>query len=343
MSEKVAVILFNLGAPDSMQAVRPFLFNLFADKNIIRLPYLLRMFLAYVISKKRSETAKEIYKILGGKSPLLENTQKQANLLEKKLNKNKNAFKCFISMRYWHPMAKKTAKDVQEFQPDKIVLLPLYPQYSTTTTRSSFEEWDKYAKTYGLTQPSYKLCCYPDNQGFIDGVADLLQKELQKIKNFEEWRILFSAHGLPKNIVEKGDPYASQIEKTAESIVKKVKKLPDWFVCYQSRVGPLEWIKPYTEDEIMRAGKDKKSLIVVPIAFVSEHSETLVELDCEYKGLAEEHYVKNYVRIATVSENEKFINGLETEVDKLLIEQKLLNHSCSGFTCEKNHKDCPHQ
>ena len=145
-NEKIAIILFNLGAPDNLQAVRPFLFNLFFDKNIIRLPYFLRLPLAYLISKKRDKTAQEIYKILGGGSPLLPNTQKQADSLQKTLNKNKDKqFQCFITMRYWHPMVKQTVNDVKNFNPDRVILLPLYPQYSTTTSGSSLQQWHKFS------------------------------------------------------------------------------------------------------------------------------------------------------------------------------------------------------
>ena len=339
--EKIAVILFNLGAPDNLQAVRPFLFNLFFDKNIIRLPYFLRLPLAYLISKKRDKTAQEIYKILGGGSPLLPNTQKQADLLQKNLNKDKKKqFQCFIAMRYWHPMIKQTLEQVKDFNPDKIILLPLYPQYSTTTSGSSLQQWHKFAPEYkNITQ---EVCCYPDNQGFIDASAMLLNQQLKKIKNFSEWRILFSAHGLPQNIVDAGDPYCQQIELTAQKIADKINDKPEWLVCYQSRVGPLKWVEPYTEDEIIRAGSDKKSLIVMPIAFVSEHSETLVELDHEYRELAEENHVKTYIRINTVSENPNFIDGLTDEVDNILKSDKKLVSSCSGFQCAKKYKDCPH-
>ena len=340
-NEKIAVILFNLGAPDKLQAVRPFLFNLFFDKNIIRLPYFLRLPLAYLISKKRDKTAQEIYKILGGGSPLLLNTQKQADALQTTLNKNKdNQFQCFIAMRYWHPMVKQTLSEVKNFNPDRVILLPLYPQYSTTTSGSSLQQWHQFASEYkDITQA---ICCYPNNQGFIDASADLLNQQLKKIKDFSDWRILFSAHGLPKNIVDAGDPYCQQIELTAQKIAEKIEKKPEWLVCYQSRVGPLKWVEPYTEDEIIRAGKEKKSLIVMPIAFVSEHSETLVELDHEYRELAEENQVKDYIRINTVSEAKHFIDGLADEVHHILQSDEKLVSSCSGFRCAASYKDCPH-
>ncbi len=342
--EKIAVILFNLGAPDRIEAVRPFLFNLFFDKNIIRLPYFLRLFLAFLISYKRTKTASEIYKILGGKSPLLENTEKQQILLQERLNKNNKTqtFQCFIAMRYWHPMAKETVKQVKSYAPDKIILLPLYPQYSTTTTNSSFQIWHKEARKIKLNAPCYQLCCYPTNQKFTQNIANLVEEKLKNIKNKADYRILFSAHGLPKNIVAQGDPYCWQIEQTVAQIASHIKNIPDWIVCYQSRVGPLEWVQPYTEDEIMRAGAEKKSIIMVPVAFVSEHSETLVELDHEYRELAEENNVKEYIRVPTVSEGALFIDGLTDEVDNILKSDKKLVSSCSGFQCAKKYKDCPH-
>lgn len=309
---KIAVILFNLGGPDKLESVKPFLNNLFSDPAILSLPSFIRKPLAWLISTKREKEAQDIYRRLGGKSPLFENTEAQADALEKALG---SAYKAFICMRYWHPMTEEVVKKVRDYNPDQIILLPLYPQFSTTTTGSSFKEWHKYCYTYGVTAPTHQLGCYPEQPGFIEAVVDLVNKELGKLSEKEktQTRILFTAHGLPQKIVDRGDPYQYQVEQTVEKIrdlLSGKNDLPDSIICYQSRVGPVEWIKPYTDEEIIRAGQEGKRLIVVPVAFVSEHSETLVELDMDYEKLAEDSGVLSYARIPTVSTHPKFIQGL---------------------------------
>jgi ferrochelatase len=310
---KTAVILFNLGGPDKAESVEPFLFNLFNDKAIIGAPQPIRWFIARLISSRRAPIAQEIYNQIGGRSPLLKNTEAQATALEQRLREKlpDDDIKCFISMRYWHPMSLDTASRVKAWNPEKVILLPLYPQYSTTTTGSSLLDWRQSAKKVGLLQKTAAVCCYPTNLGFIDAISDRLQSVLDEARDRNTLRVLFSAHGLPQKVVDKGDPYQWAVEKTAASVMKKiVGSTLDWRVSYQSRVGPLSWIKPYTEDEIVRAGEEEKSLIVVPIAFVSEHSETLVELDIEYRELAEKAGVTSYTRVRTVDCDPVFIDGL---------------------------------
>lgn len=311
---KLAIVLFNLGGPDKVTAIEPFLFNLFNDKAIINVPQPLRYVLAKYISLRRSPVAAEIYAHLGHKSPLLELTQQQANALEISVAKDLDEtveVKSFISMRYWHPMSDECAKNVKEFAPDHIVLLPLYPQFSTTTTESSLKEWKRAAQKVGLKAKTSAVCCYPTNEGFVDAIADKLWPQIEEACYLGKPRVLFSAHGLPKKIVDGGDPYQWQVEQTALAITKKL-DLPalDWWVSYQSRVGPMEWIGPNTEDEIIRAGREKIPLIIVPIAFVSEHSETLVELDIEYREVAEKSGVPSYMRTPAVGTHPSFIKGL---------------------------------
>jgi ferrochelatase len=199
---------------------------------------------------------------------------------------------------------------VKDWNPDKIVLLPLYPQFSTTTTASSLDDWRASARKAGLTASSAQICCYPQNDGFVAAKAALIAEAMTKRRPAVDYRLLLSAHGLPKRIIEKGDPYKWQVEKTASAIVDRLGTAVDWTVCYQSRVGPLEWIGPSTDAEIRRAGAEHKGLIVVPIAFVSEHSETLVELDIEYGKLARESGVVDYIRAPVVGTQTSFIEGL---------------------------------
>ncbi len=305
---KKAVILFNLGGPDSINSVKPFLFNLFNDPAIIRLPNPFRYLLAKFISHRREKTAITIYKCLGGKSPILNETKAQADALEEKLREvdSKNIYKIFIVMRYWHPFAQETIKQIKEYGADKIILLPLYPQFSTSTTASSFKQWKETAAEHRLNIETQSICCYPRNMDFIKAHVGLIK---QHYKN--GYRLLFSAHGIPKSFVKDGDPYQWQIEQTVNKIVDSLNlENLDWKICYQSKVGRMKWLEPSTENEIIRAGKEKKSIIVIPIAFVSEHSETLVELDIEYKELAESVHVPDYIRVPTVNINKDFILSL---------------------------------
>ncbi len=305
---RTAVVLFNLGGPDSPDAIQPFLNNLFNDPAIIGLPWPLRPLLASVISNKRQKEARKIYALIGGKSPLLEETRAQAAKLEAALDDEET--RVFISMRYWHPMAQDTAMEVAAFAPNRVILLPLYPQFSTTTTGSSMQAWHRAAEKAGIKAPTKAVCCYPMHEGLIAAHAALLDRTLDKAGD-QPVRVLFSAHGLPEKIVKAGDPYQWQIEQTAAAVVAKLARPDlDWQVCYQSRVGPLTWIGPSTDDEIKRAGKEGKGAVVVPIAFVSEHSETLVELDIEYAEMAGKNGCAPYLRVPALGVEEAFIEGL---------------------------------
>lgn len=298
---KTAVILFNLGGPDSMAAVQPFLFNLFSDKAIITVPQPFRYFLARLISTGRKEAAQEIYAKIGGKSPIKELTRNQADALEKKLG---TTHKVFVCMRYWHPMTEQVVADVKNYAPDNIILLPLYPQFSTTTTASSFREWEKQAKKIGLTAPTKKICCYPIEKDFIAAHVELIKQKLEHSP-----RVLFSAHGLPEKIIAAGDSYQWQVEQTVGSVMQQLPGV-DHSICYQSRVGPLKWIGPSLQEELERAVRDQKDVLIVPIAFVSEHSETLVELDMEYKHIADNLGIKRYGRVPALAVQEQFITSL---------------------------------
>jgi len=356
---KVAVILFNLGGPDTPEAVRPFLFNLFSDPAIIGLPNPLRWFVAKTISRRRAPLAQEIYRNLGGGSPLLPNTEAQARALEAtlraRLTNRNDEVRVFIAMRYWHPRSDETAAAVKVFAPDRIVLLPLYPQFSTTTSGSSLADWQAAATRAGLDPPSRAICCYPRQAGFVAETANALTGALAEAGRHGRPRILFSAHGLPEKVVAAGDPYQWQVEESAAAIVDALRRGGgaaedlDWIVSYQSRVGPLEWIKPYTDDEIERAGRDGVPLIVVPLAFVSEHSETLVELDIEYRELAETSGVPFYLRVPTVGSGGAFIGGLAELVAAAVAREEIegpatgsaVMSGAGGRICPHAHRRCP--
>jgi ferrochelatase len=224
--------------------------------------------------------------------------------------------------------------EVKAFSPDRIVLLPLYPQYSTTTTASSLSEWRRLARRARLKAPQqHEVCCYPFEDGFIAALCRLLEEAFGRAKPNHSYRVLFSAHGLPKRVVQRGDPYQWQVERTVQAVLDRWRGPPlDHVICYQSRVGPLEWIGPSTDDEVRRGGADGKALIVVPVAFVSEHSETLVELDIEYGKLARASGVPDYIRVPAVRSHPKFVDGLARLVGAALSSPRPVN-CATGRIC----------
>lgn len=313
--QRLAVVLTNLGGPDGPDAVKPFLFNLFNDPAIIGLPGIVRTPLAKFISSKRESEAQANYNVMGGGSPLLPETVKQAEALSKVLTDRLpgHEVEVFIAMRYWHPLTEDTAKAVADFAPDHVVLLPLYPQYSTTTTASSLKKWREVYKGAGQI---HTICCYPQLEGLIEAQAKLIAEAMAKAEG-QPVRVLFSAHGIPEKLVKAGDPYQLQVEATVEAVVKRL-NLKDYEICYQSKVGPLKWLGPATPDAVTKAGRDGVGAVVVPIAFVSEHIETLVELDHEYRELAEQVGCAPYLRAPTVSIEPAFIEALGQLVLKSL-------------------------
>ncbi len=320
---RTAVVLFNLGGPDAPEAIRPFLFNLFNDRAIIDLPQPLRWLLARLISGRRASAAKEIYAHLGGRSPILEGTQAQAQALEEHLGRRlpeNDQVRVVVAMRYWQPRASEVVAEVARWAPQRIVLLPLYPQYSTTTSASSLAEWQRLAGRQGLDLPTTAICCYPRQPGFVAALAGAVRQALEDMRaQGQEPRLLLSAHGLPQRVVERGDPYQWQVEETAAELLSALAHEDlQSVICYQSRVGRLQWIGPATEDEIRRAGEEGQALLVVPLSFVSEHSETLVELDIEYAQLAAQTGVPAYRRVATVATEDLFVAGLADLVDAAL-------------------------
>lgn len=337
---RLAVVLMNLGGPDSAAAVEPFLYNLFSDPAIIALPRPLRWLVARLISRQRAPIARQIYAKIGDSSPLLPNTEAQARALEAALGGETRAF---IAMRYWRPFANETARAVKEWRPDEIVLLPLYPQFSSTTTASSLADWHRAAKRADITTPGRAICCAPDEPGFIGALAENIQRALSEWPSADGApRLLLSAHGLPKRTVTRGDPYQSQVEMTAAA-VRQALNMPslDSVVCYQSRVGPLEWLGPGTDAEVRRAGAEKRGLIVAPIAFVSEHSETLVELDIEYGHLAQQSGVPRYVRVPTVSVAPRYIAGLARLVGEARMSGRAILPDGGARRCANGFTFCP--
>ncbi|MCE2991716.1 MAG: ferrochelatase [Candidatus Jidaibacter sp.] len=309
---KTAVVLYNLGGPCCMQGVKPFLFNLFNDPAIISAPNPIRLMLAKFISWRRNPKASDIYRQIGGGSPILPETYAQAAALQKELGGN---YKVFTYMRYSYPLINDVLDEIELYNPKKIILLPLYPQYSTTTTESSIKEWQEETAKRGINIPTKNILSYEDHENFIQAYTNLLAKTYGQAEKVGKPVVLFSAHGIPLNRVTSGDPYEKHVNASVKSIVEKlgIKDL-EYNVCYQSKVGPLKWLEPSTENLIHKYSAQGRVLIVLPISFVSEHSETLVELDIQYKELATSLGAKAYFRVPTVSVHPLYIDCLKSLV-----------------------------
>ncbi len=340
---KTAIVLFNLGGPDRPASVKPFRINLFMDRAIIRAPIFVRFWLSRFIAARGQKAAEANYALMGGKSPLLELTGQQAAALQVALGGD---VKCFIAMRYWHPFATETVRQVQAWAPDRVLLLPLYPQYSTTTTASSFSDWREQAAKAGLITPVTTLCCWFDDAGYAAAVAALVAQGIAQARAAlppgATLRLLFSAHGLPEAIVKAGDPYQWQVERSVAAVLAQLADAGvEHVVCYQSRATPQKWLDPSTVAEIERAGRDKVAVLLVPIAFVSDHIETLVELDVENRELAHKAGVPAYFRAPVPNDDAAFIAALAGLADRALAHGPGLCSHAGGRACAAGLGDCP--
>ncbi len=334
---RTAIILFNLGGPDRPEAIKPFRVNLFSDKAIIRAPIFIRFWLARLIAASSAKAAAANYALMGGKSPLLAHTQAQASALEQALGPG---HKCFPVMRYWHPFAREVVKEVKLWDPDRIILLPLYPQFSTTTTGSSLNNWREEAARAGLAKPTTTICCWHDDPAYAAAMAALVDEkiaEAQAALPGAKRRILYSAHGLPESIVKSGDPYQAQIESSAAAIQSRLKQPGiEHQISYQSRATPQKWLSPSTIKAIEQAGREKTALVIVPIAFVSDHIETLVELDIENRHLAEQCGVPGYFRVRAANSDSAFISALAG-----IVQRATAPGLCRAGSACHGHKNCP--
>jgi ferrochelatase len=341
-ARRLAVVLFNLGGPDSLEAVKPFLFNLFNDTAIIGLPQPFRGLLARLVSSRREEEAQANYAHMGGASPLMRETEAQRLALVDALSAQLPGaqIKVVTAMRYWRPFTADAAAEMAAFAPDDVVLLPLYPQYSTTTSGSSLKEWRRLYNGPGREQT---ICCYPLDEGLVAAHAERILQTWRDAGCPAKVRLLFSAHGLPEQVIARGDPYQWQVEQTSAATAARVAQEwagLDWSVCYQSRVGPLKWIGPSTPDAITQATSEGLGVMLVPVAFVSEHVETLVELDRDYAELAESQNAAHYLRAPTVGITAAFIEGLAQAVVQAL-PRKGVHAGCGGRICPAKFKQCP--
>lgn len=313
---RIAVVLFNLGGPEGPEGIRPFLESLFGDPAILALPNLVRKPAAWVLAGSRLKAARANYALMGGGSPLLSQTVAQAASLETELCRLLAPArpKVFVAMRHAPPLTDETAAQVAAFDPDEIVLAPLYPQYSTATAGSSLRAWKEGYRGRGASRA---ICCWYDNPGLIEAHVELITGTWERAGQ-PPVRLLFSAHGLPLRIVAGGDPYQWQVEATCAQVAARLGPSWDWQICYQSRVGPMKWLGPSTPEAIVKAAADGLGVLVDPIAFVSEHVETLVELDHDYRRVASAAGAAPYLRAPAVAASAVFIAGLAGAVARAL-------------------------
>jgi ferrochelatase len=324
---RVGVLLLNLGGPERIQDVGPFLYNLFSDPEIIRLPTpALQKPLAWLISTLRSGKSQEAYRSIGGGSPLRRITEHQARELQSALRQRGVEATTYVAMRYWHPFTESAVADIKADDIDEVVVLPLYPHFSISTSGSSFRELQRLRQS----DPAFRqlpircIRSWYDHPGYIDAMAGLIAREIRSCDDPAAAHVFFSAHGVPKSYVEEaGDPYQKEIEDCAALIMERLERElghPNpHTLAYQSRVGPVEWLKPYTEDALHDLGQaGTRDLVVVPISFVSEHIETLEEIDIEYRELATEAGVVNFRRVPALDTDPTFVRGLADLVQEAL-------------------------
>lgn len=306
---KIAVVLFNLGGPDSLDAVQPFLENLFNDPDIFKIPF--QKSFAKFISKKRSPKIQKEYELIGGSSPINMWTEKQRSMLQANLLKHNIDAEVFVAMRYWKPLTEETAEIISKKIFDKIILLPLYPHFSISTTGSSFNEWKRVYKSE--TSKLIYINSYQTNSFYVSAINQRIEEALlnfseDKRKNVQ---LVFSAHGTPVSYVKKGDPYSGQIKETIEAVMILRNHSHEYHLCFQSKVGPARWLEPSTSDKIKELSlKGKKHLLVIPISFVSDHVETSFELNIEYRHVADQSGIENYVVMNGLNDSKFFIQAL---------------------------------
>jgi ferrochelatase len=308
-SKKIAVVLFQLGGPDSQVAVKPFLYNLFCDPDIINFPgsFLARKPLAKLISILRSKTAGAHYAEIGGGSPIRRLTEQQARALEIALRPHISA-RTIVAMRYWHPDTCDAIAALESAEFDELVLLPLYPHYSFATTGSSLKEWNR---LYKPRVPVHLIDHFFDHPDYIAGIVERINSVLQQLPDPEDVHLVFSAHGLPMALVEKGDPYPKQIEAT----VKLVREMGSWsnphVLCYQSRVGPQKWLTPSLTGTIERMAREgQRRMLVIPIAFLTEHIETLHEINIEAREQAASLGIEEFHMMPALNDSPLLIRAL---------------------------------
>lgn len=315
MTKKKAVVLLQFGGPDSLEAVEPFLYNLFSDNDIIQFPggKLTQKIFAKVITKLRYKKLQAKYSEIGGRSPIVQKTLEQQKELQRSLDEKfgKDRIHVELAMRYWKPYTEAAIRSLQEKGIEDIVLLPLYAQYSITNAGSNYNEWDRKSKKLKVKFNDRRIIQYYDNPLYVQAFVERINQALSKFSDLSGIHILFSAHGTPMNIVEQGDPYSIQIKETVKLVMQELQNGFPHSLSYQSKVGPREWLAPDTETTIKKLGESGiKKLLVVPISFVSDHIETSHELNIEAREEAEECGIKEFIVSEGLNDSPVFIQAL---------------------------------
>jgi len=319
---KLGVLVFNLGGPESLRDVKPFLYRLFSDPEIIRIKWSpLRKAVAYAIATLRKKKSQGYYSLIGGGSPLRRLTEEQAAALEKELKARGFDAQTFVGMCTWKPFLPDAVQRVAQSGVDRLVILPLFPQYSFTTTRAGSEALRRLV----AAQPAMKalntswISTWAEHPTYIDSFSALIAKELANFNEPDKVQLLFSAHSIPESYVREGDPYLDQTKASVERIMDRLGRKNPYQLSFQSKIGPVKWLEPATNDVIMDYGKRGiRNVLVVPISFVSEHIETLYELDILYQKVAKEAGVANFRRVPALNSDPSFIRALADIVQEAL-------------------------
>ncbi len=317
-TRRVGVVLFQLGGPDTLEAIEPFLYNLFCDPDIIDFPFarLGRKPLAKLISSTRARKVQHHYAVIGGGSPIRRNTERQARALEQELRAQGLDACCFVAMRYWHPFTAEAIEQLKRSGCDEIVLLPLYPQYSSTTTGSSLNEW---RRLFHDDVPTFCVEDFYRNPAYLDAMAEKVNEALARFDGSDQVEIVFSAHGVPISVIQKGDPYQAQIEDTVRLLMQYGAWRNPHRLCYQSKVGASRWLQPSLHQTLRTlAAEHVRDVCVVPIAFVSDHVETLGEIDHEARHEADQLGITHFEMSAGLNDSPKFISALGQIVTEAL-------------------------
>ncbi len=321
--QRIGVLLFNLGGPETLDEVRPFLFNLFSDPDIIRLPWrALQKPLAWLISTQRYKLSRGYYEQIGGGSPLRKITDEQARSLEQALASREITARAYVGMRYWHPFLEDAIKQIRRDQITHLVVLPLYPQFSISTTGSSLNRLNALIGANGAAAPRVSVVQqWHDDANYLDALTAAIEEELLRFPDQDPSRIhiVFSAHSVPVRYIEEGDPYLDQIKQTVNSVMDRLGSDRPHSLSFQSKVGPVKWLRPSTDEMIRKLALEGVSqVLLVPVSFVSEHIETLYELDILYRHVAEEVGIAHYRRVPALNCRSDFIDALAGLVEKCL-------------------------
>lgn len=319
-ARRVGVVLFQLGGPENLEAIEPFLYNLFCDPDIIDFPFarIGRKPLAKLISTTRARKVQHHYATIGGGSPIRRNTEQQARALEAVLRSQGVDARCFVAMRYWHPFTTEVVEQVRQANCDELVLLPMYPQYSSTTTGSSLNEW---RRRYTGDVPVHCVNSFYRNTMYLDSVAEKINRALSRFPVSDRPEIVFSAHGVPMSVIEKGDPYQRQIEETVRLLMDRGGWSNPHRLCYQSKVGASKWLQPSLHHTLKKLAAERaREICVVPVAFVSDHVETLGEIDHEAREEAGRLGITQFEMSAGLNNSPTFISALMQIVQEALAE-----------------------